>query len=133
MPEPNTSTTILIKEGTTLPSGVSIQTDGFLRGWRIVNSPDRATLARSIETADWRFFYLAGEMTATVFGRDRIVALRRAVKSVLYKYDIQKFNCLEVTRFVSGRFLGIIPFTRVAIHSHHIQESLCLVPAKASS
>jgi hypothetical protein len=128
--ESNRTTSILIKEGTVLPSGVSIETEGFLHGWRMVKSPDRSTLVRSIESADWSFFYLAGEMTATIFGRDRVSVLRRAVKSVLARYKVHKFNCLEVTRVVSRRFLGIVPFSRITIHSHHIQESLALVPAK---
>jgi hypothetical protein len=68
-------------------------------------------------------------MRATVFGREGLGALRRAVKCVLAKQEGQKFNSLEITKRVSKRFLGI-PFMSVAAHSRHIQQGVGLVPAK---
>jgi len=79
--------------------------------------------------ANWNFFYLAGEIRATVLGRDRPGTLRRAVKCVLAKQEGQKFNSLEITKVVSKRFLGI-PFMSVTAHSRHIQQGIGLVPAK---
>ena len=74
-------------------------------------------------------FYLAGEIGATVLGRDRPGTLRRAVKCVLAKQKGQKFNSLEITKVVSKRFLGI-PFMSVTGHSRHIQQGVGLVSAK---
>ena len=87
-----------------------------------------SALAQNIEGANWNFFYLAGEMRATVLGRDRSGTLRKAVKRVLAKQEKQ-FNSLEITRVVSKRFLGI-PFMSVVAHTRHIQQGICLVPAK---
>jgi hypothetical protein len=119
----------LIREGTPLPANLSINSEAFLPGWRVVRNLDRSTLARNIERANWNFFYLAGAMRATVLGRDRPGTLRRAVKRVLAKQEGQKFNSLEVTKVVSKRFLGI-PFMSVTVHSRHIQQGIALVPAK---
>src|SRR6266436_9775235 len=129
MSDTNSAGTILIKEDTCLPANLSIESETFLPGWRVVKSVDRSTLARNIEGVNWNFFYLAGEIRATVLGRNQPGTLRRAVKCVLAKQEGQKFNSLEITKVVSKRFLGI-PFMRVAAHTRHIQQGICLVTAK---
>ena len=126
----NTSGTILIRENTLLPAGLAVESEVFLPDWRVVKNLDPSTLARSIEGANWNFFYLAGEIRATVLGRDRSGTLRRAVRRVLAKQKGQKFNSLEITNVVSKRFLGI-PFINITAHSRHIQQGIGLVPAKA--
>lgn len=131
MPDINRTMTIFIKEDTPLPANAPIESEAFLPGWRVVKNLDRSALTRKIEGANWNFFYLAGEMRATVLGRDRSGTLRRAVKWVLAKQEGQKFNSLEITRVVSERFLGI-PFMRVTAHFRHIQQGIGLVPAKDS-
>ncbi len=129
MSDTNSAGTILIREDTRLPANLSIESEAFLPGWRVVKSLDRSTLARNIEGVNCNFFYLAGEMRATVLGRDRSGTLRRAVKCVLAKQKGQKFNSLEITKVVSERFLGI-PFMSVTAHSRHIKQGVGLVPAK---
>ncbi len=125
----NRSRTVFIREDTPLPTTLAIESEAFLPGWRVVKNLDRQALTREVEGAHWNFFYLAGEMRATVFGREGLGALRRAVKCVLAKQEGQKFNSLELTKIVSKRFLGI-PFMSVAAHSRHIQQGVGLVPAK---
>ncbi len=88
---------IFIREGERLPTALSVQSEAFLPGWRVVKNLDRQALTQEVEGANWNFFYLAGEMRATVFGREGLGALRRAVKCVLAKQEGQKFNSLEVT------------------------------------
>ncbi len=129
MPDINRTMTIFIKEDTPLPANLPIESEAFLPGWRVVKNLDRSALARNIEGANWNFFYLAGEIRATVLGRDRSGTLRRAVKCVLAKQEGQKFNSLEITKLVAKRFLGI-PFMSVTAHSRHIQQGIGLVPAK---
>jgi hypothetical protein len=127
MSEINRTRTVLIREGTSLPTALPIESEAFLPGWRIVKNLDRQALARAVEGASWNFFYLASEMRAIVLGRERSGTLHRAVKSMLAKQEGQKFNSLEITRVVSKRFLGI-PFLKVAAHSRHIQQGIGLVP-----
>src|SRR5258707_9162256 len=125
----NRTRTIFIREGAPLPTTLAIESEAFLPGWRVVKNLDRQALTREVEGAHWNFFYLAGEMRATVFGREGLGALRRAVKGVLAKQEGQKFNSLEITKVVSKRFLGI-PFISVTAHFRHIQQGIGLVPAK---
>jgi hypothetical protein len=123
--------TILIKEGTLLPTGLPVESDAFLPGWRAVRNLDGYGLGRKIEEADWNFFYLAGEIKATVVGRAGGEALRRAVKHILAKRTGQKFNSLEIAKVVSKRFLGV-PYLKVFAHSRHIQEGMYLAAARDS-
>src|SRR5258707_10440372 len=123
--------TVIIKEGTPLPTLRSMETEQFLPGWRIVKNLDRQALTREIEGASWNFFYLAGEIRTTVLGRERLGTLRRAVKRILAKQEGQrfKFNSLEITKIASKWFLGI-PLLRVTAHSRHIQLGIALIPVK---
>jgi len=121
--------TIFIKEDTPLPANLPIESEAFLPGWKVVKNLDRSTLDRNIERANWNFLYLAGEIRATVLGRDRPGTLRRAVKCVLAKQERRKFNSLEITQVVSKRFFGI-PFMNITAHSRHIQQGIGLVLAK---
>jgi len=129
MPDDSRARTILIREDTPLAANLPIETEPFLPGWRLVKDLDRSTLARNIEGANWNFFYLAGEIRAIALGRKGIGTLRRAVKCVLAKQEGQKFNCVEITKVVSKRFLGL-PFVSVTAHFRHIQQGICLGPAK---
>ena len=125
----NMSGTTLIRENTLLPAGLTIESEVFLPGWRVVNNLDGSALARNVESANWNFFYLAGESRATAFGRDQSGALCKAVKRILAKQEKQ-FNSLEITRVVSKRFLGIPFMLSIAAHSRHIQEGTSLVLVK---
>src|SRR5258708_40011187 len=104
MLDTNSTETILMREGTLLPAGLAVENEVFLSGWRVIKNLDRSALARNIDGANWNFFYLAGEIRATVLGRDRPGTLRRAVKCVLAKQEGQKSNSLEITKVVSKRF-----------------------------
>ena len=131
MPDTNRARPILIREDTPLPANLPIESEAFLPGWRAVRNLDGYELGRKIEEAKWYFFYLAGEIGASALGREGLGTLRRAVKRILAKQEGQKFNSLEVTKIISKRFLGF-PFMSVAAHFRHIQQGICLVPAKNS-
>jgi hypothetical protein len=131
MPEFDKTRTVFIREGTPLPKMHSMESEPFLPGWRIVTNLDRQALTREIEGANWNFFYLAGEIRTTVFGRGGLGTLRRAVKRIAAKQEGQsfRFNSLEVTKIASKWFLGL-PLTSVTAHSRHIQLGIALIPAK---
>jgi hypothetical protein len=122
--------TMLIKDGTFLPETVRFETEPCAPGWRLVKNLDGYGLGRKIHEAGWTFFWLAGELGATVFGFDEQKTVRRAVKRILANLKSGEFNSLEITRVASKRFLGL-PYVSVSAHSRHIQESLFLLGAKA--
>jgi hypothetical protein len=95
----------------------------------LVKNLDGYGFGRKISEAGWTFFWLAGEIRATVFGFDGQKTVRRAVKRILANLKSGEFNSLEITRVASKRFLGL-PYASVSAHSRHIQESLFLLGAK---
>jgi len=129
MSEKTVSPTIFVKENTLLPAGLALQSEAFLPGWRSVTSLDGRQLGRKIELAKWNYFYLANPIKTTVFGREGLPSLRRAVKRVLAKQQNQSFNSLEITKIISKRILGV-PYLSISAHFRHIQEGMYLVSAK---
>ena len=117
--------TILIEEGALLPESLRFESEPYSDGWRAVDNLDGCGLGRKIREAGWTFFYMAGEIKASVFGFDGEKALRRAVNRVLANLKSEKFNCLEITQVASKCFLGLRHVT-VFSHPRHIKESVFL-------
>ena len=129
MPDTIKTGTILIKDGTLLPADLLVESEMYAPNWKVVKSFNAYGLDRKINEASWNFFYLAGDIKATVLGREGQKTVRRVVKRILAKLKGEKFNSLEITEVVSKRFLGV-PYVSVCAHSRHIQEGMFLVPAK---
>jgi len=121
--------TILIQDGIHLPDALGFESEPCATGWRLVKNLDGYGLGQKISEAGWTFFWLAGEIGATVFGFDGQKTVRRAVKRILTNLKSGEFNSLEITRVASKRFLGL-PYSSVSAHSRHIQENEFLLRAK---
>ncbi len=121
--------TILIEEGALLPGSMPFESEPYSNGWRIVKNLDGYGLERIIRKAGWAFFYMAGEINASVFGFDGEKALRKAVNRVLANSKSKKFNSLEITQVAAESFLGLCRVT-VSAHPRHIQESIFLSHGK---
>ena len=117
--------TILIKDGTILPDALRFESEPCATGWRLVKNLDGYGLGRKISEAGWTFFWLAGELGATVFGFDGQKTVRKAVKRILAHLKPEEFNSLEITQIVSKHFLGV-PCTQVRAHPRHVQKSMFL-------
>ena len=130
----NRSRIMLIKEDTPLLSTITMESEAFLPGWRIVKNLDRQALTREVVEANLKVSYLAGEIRATVFWRKGLRALRRAAECVLARQEEQhfKFNSLEFTKVISKRFLGI-PVMSVTAHSRCIQRGFGLAAPRILS
>ncbi len=120
---------ILIEEGALLPESLRFESEPYSNGWRLVKKVDGYGLDRRISEAGWTFFYMAGEIKASVFGFDGEETKRRAIKRILTKLKAETFNSLEITHVAAKRFLGL-PYVSVSAHWRHIQESLVLFHAK---
>jgi hypothetical protein len=120
---------ILFRENTVFPAGVSVDSDAFLPGWKLVRNLDGYGLARMIVKVNWNFFYLAGEIRAIALGRGGSATFRRALKRITAGREGQTYNSLEITRVVAKRFLGI-PFLSIAANSRHIQKGMGLIPTR---
>jgi hypothetical protein len=114
--------TILIKERTALPSGLSVATATYAGGWDAVQSLDGYALGRTLHNAGWTFFCLAGETSSTTFRFGREKSIRTALGRILKKLKLEKFNSIEITEMVSKHFCGI-PYLKLSARSRHIQHS----------
>ena len=123
---------VLIKEGARLPEALQFESEPCVPGWRLVKGLDGKALDREIHEAGWTFFFLANEITATVFGIDGEKMIRRAVDRILYDPRSGRFNALEITGVTSldSERFPEVHYVSVSAHSRHIQESSILFSAK---
>jgi len=111
---------MLLRQGTPLPRALALTTQSYFDGWRWLHSMDRFMLDRRVRDNQWRLFFIAGRMSATVLGRGES-GIRRAAKQIARRARTKGFNCLELTTITNGSFLGI-PFLSLTAYSYHIQE-----------
>jgi len=129
MPDTIKTGTILIKDGTFLPDALRFESEPCATGWRLIKNLDGSGLGRKVPEAGWTFFWLAGEIKATIFGSDVQKTVRRAVKRILANLKPGKFNSLEITHVARKRFLGV-RYVTVSAQSRHIQENAFLLQVK---
>lgn len=132
MPDEVKMGTILIREGTLLPTGVPVKSDAFLPGWRLVKNLQENSLKQEFHEAGCTFFSLADQIGATVFGLDEQKMLRTAVEQILAKRASAEFSFVEIMRVdweTSKRFLGVRSVT-IAAQLRDIPESASLFRAR---
>jgi len=115
-----TAGNILVQNGTHMPGSLLLQTDSDSKGWAAVNGA-RATFDKTIQDEGWTFFFMAGELRATVFGFDRQKALRSALKRLIVDVKSQHCNSIEITRVMGRSFLKV-PYVSVSAHARHLQK-----------
>jgi hypothetical protein len=117
--------TILIADCPQIAEFLGIASEPYSGKWCVVQGFDGFALDRKIHAAGWNFFFMAAEVKVMFFGSLRATKLRNAVRRILAKVRPQSFNCLEVTRIVTKRFLGM-HYATIFAHSRHIQPSCYL-------
>jgi len=117
--------TILYREDALLPESLGLESEAYSNGWRLVKNLDAHGLDRKIREAGWTFFYLAGEIKASVFGLGGEKAVRRAVNKLIACMKSDRLNSLEIMQVAAKHFLGL-PYVTVSAHPRHIQESMFL-------
>jgi hypothetical protein len=117
--------TILIAEGALLPESLTLESEPYAYGWRLVKNLDSNRLDQILSQAGWSFFYIAGVIETNAFGSDEKSTMRKAIKQIIANLKSKNFNCLDITRVASKRSLGL-PYVSVSVHSRHIQKGQTL-------
>ena len=91
-------------------------------GWAAVQSA-RSAFEKEVREAGWTFFFMAGEIKATVFGFDRQKTLRTALKRLIANVKSQNCNSIEITQVTGKSFLRL-PYVSVSAHPRHLQKGL---------
>ena len=111
--------TILIEDRPLVPRVLDLKSESYSGNWSVVKAIDGFALDHKIHAAGWNFFFMADEVKATVFGSLAAKSTQKALKRICLKVRKQDFNCLEVTKMVENRFLGV-PYITVCTHPRHI-------------
>ena len=114
--------TILMQEGTHLPNSQPLQRESDSSGWAAVEN-SRSAFEKEVREAGWTFFFMAGEIKATVFGFDRQKTLRAALKRLITNVKAQNCNSIEITQVTGKSFLKL-PYVSVSAHPRHLQKGL---------
>jgi hypothetical protein len=117
---------ILITEGIFLPESLLFEREYCAHGWILVKNLDSYGMKQLVSKAGWSFLYMAGEFKARIFGSDEEKTRHKAIRQVLANMRSKKFNCMEITRIATKRFLGL-PYVSVQARPRQIQESPALV------
>jgi hypothetical protein len=121
--------TILIKEGAVLPECLQLESEPYLKGWRLVKNVDAKELDRKIHKAGWTLFFMANGVDGSAVGSDPENATRRAVNKAIACMKSARLNCLEIAQVGAKHFLGHC-YVSVIAHPRHIQESMILFEAE---
>jgi hypothetical protein len=113
---------ILFAEGAPLPAAIVLQADPSSSGWSAVTD-ERSAFVKEVEKAGLTFFFMAGEIKATVFGFDGPKSLRRALSRLIANVKLQDCNGIEITRITNKSFLKL-PYLTVYAHPRHLQKGL---------
>ena len=116
--------TILTAGGTLLPESLRLENEPYSSTWMSVKSSlDPRELEKQLKSAGWTFFYMAGQLSTSVFGFDREKIVEAALKRMITKVRLQKCNSFEIDEMAMHSFLGV-PYVSVLAHPRHIQKGL---------
>ena len=113
---------ILIADGTRIPTSFQTQAKTPVSGWQLVHNLDRRGLTQSIGQAGGKLFDLNTALETLVFGFNHRKALHKAINHLVANVRAKSFNCLEIQQVEARRCLGF-PYLFVTAHSWHIQEN----------
>lgn len=118
---------ILVAESAHLPRSLQPESGAYLNGWAKVQNP-RSTFEKTVQDEGWTFFFMAGEIRATVFGFDRPKALRTVLQRLIADVNSQHCNSIEIMSVVDKSFLKV-PYLSVTAHPRHLQKSGMFISA----
>src|ERR1035437_6793085 len=117
-----TAGSILIQEGTHLLNSQPLERESHSSGWAVVEN-SRWAFEKEVREAGWTFFFMAGEIRATVFGFDRQKTLRAALNRLIANVKSQNCNSIEITQVTGKSFLKL-PYVSVCAHPRHLQKGM---------
>ena len=109
--------TILIEDRPFVTRILDLGSESYSAKWVVLK-----VLDQKLRSAGSNCSFMVEEAEATVFGSLAANNIQRALKRIFSKMRKQNFNCLEVTKMVENRFLGV-PYITVCTHPHRIQQA----------
>ena len=94
--------TILIEDRPLVTRILDLESESYSAKWGVLKILDQ-----KIRSMGWNYSFMAEEVKATVFGSLAAKSIQKALKRIFLQVRKQDFNCLEVTKMVENRFLGV--------------------------
>lgn len=113
--------TIFIRNRPLILRTLDLESEPYAENWDLLRSPLVGNLDQRIRGAGWNYFFVAAKLGTTVFGRVAAASVHKALRKIFARVRNADFNCLEVTKIIQHRFLGV-SYIRVCAHSRHIQQ-----------
>lgn len=98
----------------------ALESTPYFRKWGSLGAAASSGLDDRVRAEGWSLFFIAGDFRAIVPAWGGADTLRRGVKRLLAKTQLQHFNCLEVTDIRRKYFLGF-PYVSISANPRHIQ------------
>jgi hypothetical protein len=109
--------TILFENRPLVTRILDLGSESYSAKWVVLKVVDQ-----KLRSAGSNCSFVAEEAEARVFGSLTANNIQKALKRIFFKMRKQSFNCLEVTKMVENRFLGV-PYITVFTHPHQIQQA----------
>ncbi len=106
--------TILIEDLPLVTRILDLGSEFYAAKWVVLK-----VLDQKLRSVGWKRSFMAEEAEATVLGSLAANNIQKALKRIFLKMRKQNFNCLEVTKMVENRFLGV-PYITVCTHPHRV-------------
>ena len=117
--------TIILRDDLTFPKGIAIQSAAYCAGWLRIKEMGTTVLDRTLRSAGWNRFYIAGAMRTLELGNGKDACVRRGIARLAARAKASNFNCLQVTGVTQKSSFGI-PFVSFSANACHIQEGTAL-------
>jgi hypothetical protein len=106
--------TILIEDRPLVTRILDLGRESYSAKWVVLK-----VLEQKLRGVGWNCSFIAEEAEATVLGSLAANNIQKALKRIFLKVRKQNFNCLEVTKMIENRFLGV-PYITICTHPHHV-------------
>ena len=113
--------TLIVTSGIALPVSGSVKTAFCCTGWKRITNMDARGLDKRMNDIGWTCFQRAAPETANVLGFGNARTLEKALRAIIRRLGVTKFNCLEITRITQRNFAGI-SYVHVAAGARNIRQ-----------
>jgi hypothetical protein len=117
--------TIILRDDLAFPKSIAIQSAAYCAGWLRIKEMSTTVLDRTLRSAGWNRFYIAGAMRTLELGNGKDACVRRGIARLAARAKASNFNCLQVTGVTQKSSFGI-PFVSFSANACHIQEGTAL-------
>jgi hypothetical protein len=122
MPDTKKTAMILYRENAVMPPDLTMESEAFAPGWRIIKNLDGYALRRKLKESNWNFTHMSGEGTVRVLGRAGQETLLKGVQRILAELRGRRFNSLEITVVTTKRLFGMT-YLNLSAGPRHFQEA----------